>query len=138
MDEWLLAHLIDIGAISADGISRKARAGRCATCHRRTLTGLDADRAAGVACVDSREIGPVGEAVAIAGGLPTYTMRFIGGRWELDLRSRWEIEGGNRRWPMYAKHRCDALHVPPDTIHPKLLRYVAVAASRALSDTPPF
>lgn len=131
MDEWMRSYLLSTGALNADGISRKARASRCSTCNRRTLTGLDADRAAGVAEVDSQEIDRIGEVLAVVRGLPTFTLRRIGGRWELDHRMPIEMHN-ERRWPVYPSHRCDVVYPEAKSTHPRLAKLAeqAQAAKR--------
>lgn len=128
MDEWTRSFLLSTGALNADGISRKARASRCGTCNRRTLTGLDAERAAGVAVVDSQEIDRIGELLAVVRGLPTFTLRRIGGRWELDHRMPIEMHS-DRPWPVYPAHRCDVVYPEPKSMHPRLAKLAERARS---------
>lgn len=120
MDEWLRHHLIETGVISADGHSRKAKATTCRRCNGRTLTGLDADVAGGLVEIDDREVDQVGEVLALAQGIPTYTLRFTGGRWEIDYRYAIEIHG-RREWPIYPRHVCGVFY-PHAPLHPKLAK----------------
>lgn len=133
MDDFLRAHLQDVGVIAGDGIGRRVRATACTSCLRRTLTGLDADRAGIAVHVDSAEIDRIGEVLAAARGVRTYTLRYVGGRWELDYRLPIEMQTF-RRWPVFAGHRCDVAYPPVDEPHPKIARL----QRKRLPDVPPF
>jgi hypothetical protein len=113
LPDWLLHHLADQ---NPDGVSRGARLTRCPRCHTRTLTGLDADRCALAATVDPTALDHLGEYLALATGLRTYTLarrtNASGNpRWEIDERTRWAIAHKERRYPVLPQHRCGT-HLP--------------------------
>lgn len=71
MPTWLKNQLIDKGVWNADGINRKARL-QHHSCGLLVLTGLDADTCAWPATCDPTWLTPLGEALALINGTPTY------------------------------------------------------------------
>lgn len=114
---WLQRHLQNTGAWNTDGISRTARAHPCKHCHRLTLTGLDADRAAAPAHIDPTPLTPLGETLALAGNLHTYTLHWTGEHLEIDgPRDATNIThhpaGTDPRTDVVAQHTCTPTHLP--------------------------
>jgi hypothetical protein len=103
------------GKLGRDMIGRAAKVSRCDQCGALILTGLDGDRCAGVARVDTTALAPIGEAVAIIAGRATYALYRITGRVELTRRDRWSIAGapaGTRPYDVVAAHTCAAVDLP--------------------------
>jgi hypothetical protein len=114
MPEWLVRHLETIGAMGNDRIGRGARPARCRHCSCSILTGLDGDRAAGVARVDPLPLAPMGEALAILAGRSTYALHVGAGRCELQIRDQWQIAGtpAGTRYDVMAAHVCGGPNLP--------------------------
>jgi hypothetical protein len=126
---WLLEHLNDIGALNADGVSRRARHTACHTCGHRVLRGLDFEPCGAMVECDAHEIDTNGELLALALGLRTYTLTRAAtstGKpgWNLDPRNQWAIAAGQRT-PLVAQHRCGI--AIPATAHPRLPARVRTA-----------
>jgi hypothetical protein len=102
---WLIAHLDATGRANPDGVTRAARAASCPRCHAATLAGLDGDLAAMPARVNDYEIDETGEFLALAQGIPTYSLTLRGGVWHIDGRSLADVRAG-RCAPLFAAHRC--------------------------------
>ena len=136
LPEWLIESLAARGLHDADGVRRSARLTRCDECHRPVLAGLDDDVAAMPVKCEPHEIDVQGETLALLLGLRTYTLtrrvRAKGLGWNLDLRDRWAIAGGQRT-ALLAQHRCDVA-MPPA----KKLFLPQVGQSTSASDRPPF
>jgi hypothetical protein len=113
--EWLARYLETTGKLGRDMIGRAAKVSRCDQCGALILTGLDADRCAGVARVDTTALAPIGEAVALIAGRATYALYRVTGRVELTRRDRWSIAGspaGTRPYDVVAEHTCAAVDLP--------------------------
>jgi len=84
-------------------MARKARIGRCRSCRRNLLQGLDEDLGAFQVSVDPKAVSLAGEAVAAILGLGTYMLRNS----KLYRRDPWQVAGGD---PMFGtivvEHRC--------------------------------
>ena len=135
---WLQRHLEDLGRWDSDGVTRATRARRCRTCREYVLTGLDADRCALPVAVDADPLSARGEAIALLAGKPTYSMRWLSGRLELDHRGHFEIRGGTRRLDVLAGHVCGQ---PSLGLIPELgttTRLFRVEALQPLGAEPPF
>lgn len=103
---WLQRHLEDRGLWDLDSIGRAARARRCRTCRDYVLAGLDADRCALPVAADPDPLSVRGEAIAILAGKPTYSLRYLSNRFELDHRGHFDIRGDPRRLDVLAGHIC--------------------------------
>lgn len=89
---WLKQHLIAQGILDENGIGRRAVVRTCPTCKATTITGLDDDTAALTARVDPHPLTPLGEALALIDGRPTYRLHRDGGRLVLDTRTHLDIQ----------------------------------------------
>ena len=110
---WLKQHLINTGAWSTDGCTRKASL-RHHQCGHLVLYGLDADTAAGTAIVDPLPLTVGGELAALLTGRNTYEYRpHIK---ELDHRDKHMIAGkpagSDPHIPTLAEHRCGSPPLP--------------------------
>lgn len=107
--DWLRAHLESRGLWDSDGYSRATKARRC-RCHEYVLAGLDSDRCALPVAVDPDPLSRLGEAVALLAERPTYSLRILSGRLELDHRNHFEIRGevvrDNLRHDVLVRHTC--------------------------------
>lgn len=103
-------------ARTSNASGRAATPTPCPDCGRTVLRGLDGDRAALVAECDPEEIDTIGELVALALGLRTYTLTrspitaAVSG-WVVDPRYPAAIASGQRK-PIVAQHRC-GIAIPP-------------------------
>ncbi len=89
----------------ARGAARRVRADHCRRCGRLVLRGLDADLLAGLAVVDPVGLSQLGEQVAIAAGLETFTLAPAGmAGLNLDDRDPWR-----RRRPPEAHRRANVV-----------------------------
>jgi hypothetical protein len=102
---WLTRHLEATGKADTDHVKRRVQAGTCHGCQAPILTGLDAARAGYPSRVQPTPVSPLGEALAVAAGVPTYDLTDAGDRYELELRDPHTIPA-RRRWPVLAAHRC--------------------------------
>lgn len=93
-----------------DPISRSARAFQCPKCHAFCMRGLDDDRTAGIAIVDSRPLNAHGELIALLEGRVTYDLAWRGYRYELDFRYvdnvRGNPPGSQAGVDVVCEHRC--------------------------------
>jgi hypothetical protein len=103
---WLQRHLENTGRWNTDGISRAVHAGRC-RCGACVLRGLDGERCALAATADPGPLDPAGEMQALIIGRATYWLRHIGGRWEIDRRSSFDIAAQPAGTvDVIAEHKC--------------------------------
>jgi hypothetical protein len=138
MDKWLIRHLEETGAMAPGGIGRGARVRNCKNCGAPTFQGLDADMMAATAITDLAPLDAFGELVALTGGLATYSLRFEGGRYELDYRYIEEIRGsppGTSHIDVVAEHRC-GVRIPAGRLTDLAARRKAKPWQE--SDEPPF
>ena len=138
MDKWLVRHLETTGAMAPGGIMRGARVQRCRKCGAPTFQGLDADVMAATAITDLAPLDALGEVVALTGGLETYSLRFLGGRYELDYRDVEEIRAyppGTANIDVVAQHRC-GVRIPAGRLTELAAR--RPKAPRLEFDEPPF
>lgn len=117
LPDWLRRHLEQTQDIGPDAITRRVRGRACRTCGRFVLTGLDSDPPmAGPARVDPTPLSPLGEALALIAGLPTYELLWTGFRLELEHRSAQSIAGhpaGSRSGvDVVAEHQCGSVALP--------------------------
>lgn len=136
MPTWLRHQLIEAGHIHPDGYTRIARYGRCTTCTRPVLRGLDDDRCAWAVTTDTHEIDPPGECLAFALGLRTFTLRpYMSGAgksgWSLDPRYPAAIEAGMNT-AVVAQHKC-GISIPPAVVS-----RLPPLRSHAVTDQPNF
>lgn len=108
MPSWLRRHLTETGVLDPTGAARRARL-RLHDCGRYVFVGLDDDRCADLAVVDTLPLTRLGEAQAIVAGRVTYDHSWLGKR--LDPRTAGIIRthpAGSHRWRhVLAEHRCD-------------------------------
>lgn len=109
MPAWLAAHLVATGAVTEEGVGRRARVWSC-PCGARTLRGLDGDLLALDVRVDVDPITPLAEVLALATARRTYFLlrhQSSSGRtgWSLNHRDRYRI-AANRDEPIFVEHRC--------------------------------
>lgn len=110
---WMEAALRAKGVWNDDGISRRARARRCADCGQVILVGLDGDRVAGIARVDPTPLTTLAEEVAVSPALARtcYRLRWVAGHYEVDPRTDWDREGSPAdpgTVDVVPAHRCGA------------------------------
>lgn len=93
-------------------LTRGAREYRCPKCAQICLRGLDDDKCAGVAIVDTRPVGPLGELDALMRGRATYSLFRAGGQLELDYRDDYRIKGrpaGTPNIDVLVEHVCGSV-----------------------------
>jgi hypothetical protein len=108
---WLQRQLETAGRWNSDGIGRSLTAGCCRSCKQPVVRGLDADVAGIPATCDPEPIDQAGELLALVAGRATYTVRHIGGRWQIGYRDHWRIKAG-RPAAVLAEHRCGSPPLP--------------------------
>lgn len=80
------ALLIAQGKMTAEGISRSARARHCPKCGRVIMSGLDGDLCAFSVDVEPQPVDRYGEALALLSGRRSYSIRRVAGHYEIDER----------------------------------------------------
>lgn len=111
---WLRQHLINTGSWNKDGIGRHAHL-KVHPCGAVVAVGLDADRCAIAVTCDTTPLSPVGEALAVIAGRPTYSLTRTGRRIQLNHRSQFHIAGspaGTRDYDVVAAHVCGSPPLP--------------------------
>jgi hypothetical protein len=91
VEPWLVEQLIAKGVMTEDRVTRRATVRACPRCGRWTFRGLDGDVAAFDTSVDLAPLSAFGELVARTAEIDTYSLRYIGGRYEIDPRTAMEI-----------------------------------------------
>ena len=92
--EYLVKRMVAAGAMDpATGATRRARAVTCSGCRRPVMRGLDRDFGGLSADADPAPLSALGEALALLAHRPTYELRWLGGRYEIDRRDRYRIAG---------------------------------------------
>lgn len=86
MPDHVLAHLIQIGRLDDDGISRRAHARLCRACGAVTMAGLDHDIVAVPVRVDPVPLTPIGEVQVLLTGRRTYDLEYTSRGYRLDPR----------------------------------------------------
>lgn len=108
--EQIKRSLVDRGIWDENGLSRRTRARLCRKCGAPVMAGLDHDRAALSVYADPTPLNALGEAMALMDDRSTYSLRYIGGRYELDHRAHWTIAaapaGTDPRVEVLAAHKC--------------------------------
>jgi hypothetical protein len=144
------ARLIALGLLDAGtGATRRARAVRCGNCRRPVILGLDADFGSCVAECDPGPLSPYGEALARLARRCTYSFRFLGGRYQLDIRDQFIIAGEGKHPRRFAdvlvNHQCDSdLFFPiqpsqlPDQFGSRWGKWRDKGPDNPALDTPPF
>jgi len=92
------------------GATRRARAVRCESCHRAVMRGICADYAGYVVDADPTPLSRTGEALALMAGRTTVELRWIGDRYEIDLRDHFRIRGspaGTQGVDVLVRHDCE-------------------------------
>ena len=124
MPSWLVERLDRAGWIdAATGAGRQARAARCPACRAQVMRGLTAvPMAVSVDC-DPQPLTTTAEVLCLLVGRPTYELRFLGGRYDLDTRDKWRRRerpaGLTKQVDVLAQHRCS--DPPPGPHAPTLL-----------------
>lgn len=90
---WLERQLADAGRLDTDGFSRRAVTGHCKSCHDVVARGLDSHVLALAATVDVAPLDNDAEVAALVLGRTTYELTWTGGRYEINRRDRWRIQG---------------------------------------------
>lgn len=124
------------GVIDEDGTGRRARTMLCRRCGAPIFAGLDDDRTAFTARVDTNPLDVNGELVAVMTGRRTYRLSWRG-RYELDPRTAIEISAqpaGDVE--VLAEHRCGQ-PLPSARRGAQTARTAPRTASLA-PDTPPY
>lgn len=120
------------------GAPRRLRRRPCRRCSWPVVTGLDADRCAGLAVVDPAPLTPLGESLARVKGYETYVIRSWGGMWVIDWRDPWQratdAAGSLHRADVVPEHRCGTCWPVGTVTETRLPRIVTGAAG----DEPPF
>lgn len=93
MPAWLVQRLDRAGYIDATlAASRRARAAYCPRCRHIVMRGLDADWCALTVDCDPTPITAQAEALALLTRIPTFEVRWLGDRYEIDRRDQWRIK----------------------------------------------
>jgi hypothetical protein len=104
------------GLWNEDGVSRKAKARFCRKCSAPVIAGLDHDRSAAAVHCDPQPLNVLGEAVALMTGRRTFSLRWLGGHYELDVRFAEHISGspaGSQPGiDILASHLCNSPDLP--------------------------
>lgn len=110
MPDHLVRHLIDIGRIDADGISRRAHATRCTKCAAVVMVGLDDDKVAAPVRVDPPPLTPLGEVQVLMAGGHTFDLTYTSRGYRIDPRRAARITahpaGSRDGTDVVAGHRC--------------------------------
>jgi hypothetical protein len=99
-----------------DGAMAGAKPTVCLRCHAVVLRGLTPEPLRTIAVVDPRPLSTLGEFLALRTRLLTYDLAKRAGRWGLEERDAWHIEGSppdrpdfwRRRGDVVAQHGCGA------------------------------
>lgn len=125
MSYVLLLNLIKDASVGKVG-PRHARNGRCPQCGKSVIVGLDGDFCAFTVRADPVPLTPFGEALARLGGLATYRLTRVNGRFLLTHREPWHIRD---RTPLglgdvVAEHRYSG-DPPPEAVRASVFVPVA-------------
>ena len=87
---------------------------KCRDCKAPVLAGLSEDWMAWVVTVDSSPLSPIGEMLAVLGGLRTYELRAHQQTLALWQRDRWQIRGRppGVKFDVVADHQCEPVEFP--------------------------
>jgi hypothetical protein len=141
LPEFVKKRLIASGLMDeATGATRRARARRCEQCRQPVMRGIDADWAGSVVDCDPTPVSALGEVMALVDGRRTYELRYLGDRYEIDLRTPERIRGnpvGTSGLDVLVAHSHDGssreyAHI--DTA----LNDKPITPAHLLSDKPPF
>lgn len=114
MDPKAQARAIAAGHMTAQGISRRARAELCKGCGRALMRGLDAERCASDVRVDPHPLSALGELQALVDGVRTFELHWRG-RYEIDYRDDFSIAGRTpgslHNVDVVAEHKCGRTQV---------------------------
>lgn len=112
MPAHLVRHLIAIGRMDADGVSRRAHATSCAKCGAVVMVGLDHDSCAMTVYADPVPLTPIGEVEVLLAGRRTYDLAYTSRGYRLDPRFAAHIKatpaGSAPGVDVVAGHRCGA------------------------------
>lgn len=78
------------------------------------MTGADAPRCGVTVALDPVPLDVLGELRAVMDGLATFDLSFTGGRYEIDRRDQWRIEGNppcSGNFDVLAEHRCQRYNI---------------------------
>lgn len=101
------------GHRTKDGVSRAVSARVCRRCSAPVLAAIAREGFA--ADADPEPLSPLGEALAVLTGRPTFALRRVRGRLELDLRDSFEMRhraAGTGTYDVVAGHACGADPLP--------------------------
>lgn len=117
LPEWLARRLDAAGLMDAStGATRSARVVICPRCQARIWRGMCAEFGGWSVDADPEPLSALGEALALLAGIPTYELRWLGNRYELDGRDAWRITGSpagvSARLDVLAGHECDGPVLP--------------------------
>lgn len=110
MPAHVVAYLVDLGRLDADGVTRRARLTRCRRCGAMVFAGLDHDKVALAVRVDPTPLSPVGELSALLTGRVTYELS-RGDGYRIDERRAGHI-GKPTKADVVAEHACGANPLP--------------------------
>lgn len=131
MPDHVVAHLVEIGRIDSDGISRRAHAARCRKCAALVMVGLDDDKSAMTVWVDPPPLTPIGEVEVLLAGGHTFDLTYTSRGYRIDPRMAAHIKahpaGTRDGSDVVAGHRCGSF--PATGGHSRISK-----PSRALSD----
>lgn len=126
IDPKIKAVLEARGLWNHDGINRKAHGRLCHRCGSPTMVGLDADRCALAAVCNPQPLTVLGELQALLSGLRTFTLTWLGGRYEIDYRDQWRIKGSppgsEANTDVLAEHKCGIEYGQQFTTDSKAIR----------------
>lgn len=111
MPAYVVAHLIAVGKLDDDGVTRRARPTQCRSCAAVVITGLDHDRVAVSVTVDPMPLSAAGELEALLTKRATFTVRRDGrGSLEINPRDLSQMKarsaGAIAGADCVAEHRC--------------------------------
>lgn len=136
--ETIKKSLVAKGLMTEDGDSRRARVRLCAKCSLPVMAGLDDDRCADLAVCDPAPINTHGELYALVTGRCTYRLRFMGGKYVLNMRDQWQITAspaGSPELEVLAGHKCNEPLAPE---YHKTIKPIAKAKVNSDNDIAPF
>ena len=142
-NEAIRQRMIAMGLDLDAGIARRATLRVCDRCAGVTVVGLDDDLAAATARCDLVSLNSLGESLAILTGRKTWRLAHSQGRFELNYRESWHIQGEPagemQRGDIVPGHRCGTFW-PPEYQTSNRLRSLKLAdfLGEFLPENPPF
>jgi hypothetical protein len=102
-------HLINTGAMTPNGTTRRAQPRLCHTCDAHVITGLDDNIAALAVIADPTPLDQLGELTALTQGRRTFTLETDGPRLVLNYRDAGRIQHRppcGHRYDVLPSHTC--------------------------------